>query len=278
MVGIDLRFRIAVGVAAVELDIDPRGKRTARPGAYGLEDVDAALVVRAVEEVGLGLAAYGITVVDDVLAGIVVEVDAAVGARVMVLKGQPGHHSGDVCGTFEHGPFLRSGVLGVCLHDVEIPGQAPLGRELIGGLNHPAGGAEGRILAMAGGAVVAHIGGNGEAAVGILLGHASAPGPVGSAHQLDIHAVAQEIGLAGDNVDGTAHRVGAVEDGGRAARHLHALGQVGEVLICHRVAVDGHILRVPVYQDQRPAAGGTEAAQGDAAGRTGGHSVAGNPA
>ena len=221
---------------------------------------------------------HGIAVVDDVLAGIVVEIDAAVGALVVVLQREPGHHAGDVGRAFEHRTVHGPGILRVGPDHVEVARQAPLGGEVVRGLDHPARGAESGVRAVAGGAVVAEVRDQREAAVGVLLGHVAAEGPVGAAHQLDIDAVAQEVGAPGDDVDGAAHRIGAVEDGGSAARDFHALGQVGEVFIGHGVAVDGHILRVSVDQDQGPAAAGAEAAQRDAAGCTGGHAIAGHPA
>ena len=165
MVGIDFRFGVAVGVASVEFDVDPAGQGAAHPGPESLEGVESALVVGAVEEVGLRLSPLRVAVVDVVPAPVVIEVDAAVRALIVVLQGDPGHQAEDVGGAIEHRFLHGARVLGVGVDEIHVAAQAPGGGQVIGGLQHPAGGAEGRVLAVAGGAVVAHVRDQREAAV-----------------------------------------------------------------------------------------------------------------
>ena len=126
---------------------------------------------------------------------------------------------------------------------------------------------------MAGRAVGADGGCQGEAPVLVEVGDVAAEGAEGSAHQLDIQFIAIFGRLAGDDVDRSAHRVGSVQDGGGAARYFHTGCMSGQVFVGDGVTVDGLELRMAVDQDGDTAVRCAETTQGDGTGRTVGDTV-----
>ena len=274
VVRINFRRRVAIGVAAVEEEVGAEGQVVAGEERNGLVGGQAGRVVRAVEEIGLHRLVCGMAVVDDVVAPVVVQVDVAARLFVLVAEGKDGHAAGYVGVGVEHRSADGARILRVGPDEADARAGLPGVVELVPELRHSAGGIEGGVVAVACGTVRIQVDGGGEAAALVGVGKIAPEGADGTSHQFDPEVVPVVLGLAGDDVDGAAHGVGAVEDGGCAAGNLDALGVGGHILVGDRVAVDGLELGMSVYQDDDAAAARAEAAQGDRARCAAGDTVA----
>ena len=109
--GVDFLDRVAEGVAAVIKVIQTGGKTVALPGGEGLVGGEAGREVGAVEEIFLGGLVRRMTVVDDVVAPVVEEVDGAGTAVTVILQGDARHAADRVGRTVQHRGGDGAGIL-----------------------------------------------------------------------------------------------------------------------------------------------------------------------
>ena len=177
VVGVDLGLRVAVGIAAVIDDVGTDGQGIAGEERDHLVCGKAGGEVSAVEEERLGSLAFQMTVVDGMVAEIVVEVDVSRGPVVLVLEGDACHSADDVGPCVEHRGGDCAGILGIGFHQADAGAGLPGGGQLIAELDHSASIVVGGVGAMAGGAVVAEGDGRSETALPEIVGEG---GPVGA--------------------------------------------------------------------------------------------------
>ena len=106
-----------------------------------------------------------------------------------------------------------------------------------------------------------------------LVGGFGLHGAIRACPEVDVCLHTVLLHLPGDDVYDSAHRVRAIEHGGRSPQHFYPFGQHGLVGVCDGVAEEAHVLRMSVDEHQHLCAA-RHAAHTDAACRPGGHAVA----
>ena len=230
-------------------------------------------ILRAEEEVARG-GSSRVAIVDLMSAEIVVDVDGAARASVMVLGSSLDDSAVDPLAGIKQRCRHRARVVGREMRDVGRSPQRPVARHVEAQLGKAAVLVEAHVVAvivatLIVGSDLAEESAGTHAIVGIGLQRIVRTRP-----HVDTRANAFAFMSFRDDVHDAPHRIGAVEQRCRAADNLHAFGHHRLVGIGYGMAEDALILRMPVHEHHHLSRARIHAAYIDAACRAAADAVA----